>query len=249
MSTTSATTATHGTGSSAVRRAWGAVASVPWWIWAIVGVAIIPRLAMIGYGLPYELDPDERLFVDSAWQLVESGTPDKLRFGVPAATIIDLLAGIYATYGAVGTLVGAFDSIAGAGDAYRADVTHFFVIGRLVSVLSGLAVVLMTYAVLRELRVTAFWAAVAALMVALSFPMIQFSSIVRPDMLMTACLLAVVLVMLRVLERPSVTAFIVAGVLLGLSAASKYRGHSGSFPSSSPTPSSWSGKRSRLAGG
>lgn len=92
MSTTGATTVTHSIGSSATRRVWAAVASVPWWIWFIAGVALIPRLAMIGYGLPYELSPDEQLFVDSAWRIVERGSPDPSRFGVPAATIIDLLA-------------------------------------------------------------------------------------------------------------------------------------------------------------
>lgn len=137
-----------------------------------MSLALLLRLAVVGYGLPYEFDPDERLFVDAAWHMVESGSPDPRWYNAPASTLIDVLGLLYATYGLAGVLAGAFDSVAAAGDAYRADVSHFFLVARIVTALSGVAVVLMTYAVACELRVSRFWAGIAALLMAVSFAMI-----------------------------------------------------------------------------
>ena len=190
----------------------------------MVAVALVARLTTIGYGLPYELDPDERDFVEHAWRMIEDGRFDPQWYGHPAATLMGILAFLYAIYGAVGTALGAFDGMAAVGDAYRADVTQLFLIGRLVSVVSGVAVVALVYAIGRELRMRAVWAALAALLVALSIPMIHFSSIVRSDIPMVALMLAVVLVSLRILDRPSGRSFLVAGALLGLCVTTKYPG-------------------------
>ena len=108
--------------------------------------------------------------------------------------------------------------------AYRADVSHFFIIGRFVTAISGVLVVVVAYLVARELRISVFWASVVAVMLAVSWPMVEYSSIVRMDMLLTALLLATVLVMLRALERPTTRAFAIAGVFLGLAVTSKYPG-------------------------
>ena len=200
------------------------MARIPWWIWVISVVAIVPRLLLVPYGLPYELDPDEHLFVDAAWQMVEGGIGDPAWYNVPASTLMDIMAVPYAAVSGIGVATGQLDAIQAAGDAYRADVSGFFMIGRVVTAISGLGVVLMTYAVAREVHVSRFWAAVAAVLIALSFAMIQFSALIRPDMLMIVFLLATVIVSLRVLTRPTGRAFALAGVLLGLAAASKYTG-------------------------
>ena len=197
---------------------------IPWWIWAISVVAIVPRLLLVPFGLPYELDPDEHLFVDAAWHMVEDGIGDPAWYNVPASTLMDIMAAAYAAIAGIGALTGQVDPVGTAGDAYRSDVTGFFAIGRLVTAVSGLGVVLMTYAVAREVRVSRFWASVAGMLIAVSFAMIQFSALIRPDMLMIAFLLATVLVSLRALSHPSGRAFALAGVFLGLAAASKYTG-------------------------
>jgi hypothetical protein len=213
-----------------LQRARDTLVGVPWYVWLIASLALVLRLAIVPYGLPYEFDPDERLFVDAAWRMVESGTGDPDWYNVPASTLMDLLAAAYLVYGVAGEAMGSFDTIDAAGDAYRADVSHFFLIGRVITVFSGVGVVLMTYALARVLRIHAFWAAVAALLVALSFAMIQFSAIVRPDMLMTLFLLAAVALAIRALDQPSAGVFALAGVALGLAAASKYPGALGVVP-------------------
>ncbi len=207
-----------------------AFSAIPWWVWLIAGLALVVRLMPVGYGLPFEFDPDEYLFVISAAYMVETGGWDPAWYGVPAATLMDVLALLYAAYGTIGTLAGVFDSTAGAFTAYRSDVTDFFVISRVVTAISGSAVVLVAYLVARELRTSVLWASVAALMLSLSWVMVEYSSIVRPDMLLVVFLLAIVLVMLKVLDRPSGWLFIVGGVLLGFAVTSKWPGLLGVVP-------------------
>ena len=207
-----------------------ALSAIPWWVWLIAGLALVVRLMPVGYGLPYEFDPDEYLFVISAGYMVQTGGWDPAWYGVPAATLMDTLALLYAAYGTIGTLTGAFDSTASAFAAYRADVTDLFVISRVITAISGSAVVLVAYLVARRLRVSVLWAGVAALMLALSWPMVEFSSIVRPDMLLVVFMLAIMLVMLKVLDQPSVWLFVVGGVLLGFAVTSKWPGLLGVVP-------------------
>lgn len=207
-----------------VSRAWTALRRVPWWVWLITSIALTIRLIVVPYGLPYEFDADERSFVGAAWQAVANGRGDPGWYANPASLLLDVLGLLYATYGLVGMLGGAFDSIPEVTEAYFADVSHFFIIGRVVTAVSGVAVVIMTYVVARRLHVTAFWAATAALLIALSGAMIQFSSVVRADMLTSAFLLATVVASLNAIDWPSARAFIVGGVCLGLAVTSKWPG-------------------------
>jgi hypothetical protein len=213
-----------------LRRAWSALASIPWWVWLTALLALILRLASIGYGLPYQFDPDEYLFVASAGYMAETGHFDPLWYGIPAATLMDILAGLYTLFGTLGTMTGQFDSVAGAVEAYRNDPSHFFILGRFVSALSGALVVPVAYVTARELRITVFWASLVALILALSPPMIEYASIIRPDMLLTVFLLATVTVMMRAMRRPSAGAFALGGAFLGLAATSKYPGALGLVP-------------------
>jgi hypothetical protein len=207
-----------------------AAAAVPWWIWAVTAIAFLLRVAAIGYGLPYELDPDEVVFVDSALAMVVNGRFDPSWYGHPGATLLDPLAGLYALYGLGGDLLGAFDSVTTVEDLYHADVSHLFLVGRFLTILVGVGVVVLTYAVSRALRISSFWSAVAMLLVAVSFPMIQYSAIVRTDMFMIFFLLGILLAMVRALDRPSARLFLVAGILLGLAVTSKYPGALGVLP-------------------
>ena len=66
--------------------------SIPWWLWVIAALALVLRLAPIGYGLPYELDTDEHLFVDAAWRMIENGDLDPDWYGNPATPLFAILA-------------------------------------------------------------------------------------------------------------------------------------------------------------
>ena len=195
-----------------------------WGIWLVALLALALRLPLVAFGLPYELDPDESAFVDAAWQIVESGVGDPGWYSHPASTLLDTMAAVFWGYGAVALAEGRIESIAAAGELYAADVSHFYIIGRLVTVASGILVVLLTYFLARKLRIAWTWALVAALLMAVSPAMIQFSTIVRADLLMSGFVLLAVVLAMRTMVHPSGRAFALAGVALGLAAISKFTG-------------------------
>jgi hypothetical protein len=129
-----------------------AAARLPWWVVSLAALALVIRLTLVGFGLPYELDPDMRDFVESAWRMIEQGRWDPRWYGHPEGTLMGVMALLYAGYAATGVAVGAFDGSAAVGQAYRSDVTDFFLMARVVTALSGTAVVLMTYALLRRIE-------------------------------------------------------------------------------------------------
>src|SRR5688572_5598853 len=73
-----------------------AAARLPWWLVSVAAIALLLRLTLVRYGLPYELDPDERDFVESAWRMIEQGRWDPRWYGHPAGTLMGVLALLYA---------------------------------------------------------------------------------------------------------------------------------------------------------
>lgn len=207
-----------------------ALRDVPWWLWAIAGLAMGLRLASVGFGLPYELNADERFFVTAAWEMVEDGDWDPEWYGFPAATLYALLGPLFAAYGYIGTAAGAFDGATGVRAAYLVDSSHYFVIGRVVTAVVGTAVVLATYALARELRSSRPWAGIAALVVAISWPILELSSETRGDMPQILALLLLLISVLRGIERGSWRLFFISGVFLGLAVVSKYPAVIGAVP-------------------
>ncbi len=206
------------------------VRGAPWWLWVIAAVALALRLASLSYGLPYELNADERFFVTAAWEMVEDGDWDPEWHGFPAATLYVVLSPLYALYGWIGIAVGAFEAWADVGDAYLADGTHFFMLGRLVTALAGTFVVLATYALARESRTSQLWAGVAALAIAISWPILELSTETRGDMPQVLALLILLLIVLRAITQGSGRLFAWSGVFLGLAAVSKYPAVIGAVP-------------------
>ena len=215
---------------SVIARVAHVVGAIPPVVWIILILALLLRLMIAGYGLPQELYSEEQVYVRGALRMIGQRTLDPGWYGHPASTLMDGLAAVYAIHGWLGVLSGASESISAVAREYRADVSHFFLVGRVFTTLVGVAGVLVTYALARELRVSAFWAAVAALLVTLSALMIRYAATVRSDMLQILFMLLMTLIMVRALSRPAGIAFVIAGACLGLSVASKYPGLLGVVP-------------------
>ena len=207
---------------SALRRVLRAARATPWPVWLIFLLALAVRLVGVPYGLPQQLDPDEPIFVQGALRMVTEGNLDPGWYGAPASTLMDGMAGLYAAYGLVGILGGTFHSMADLLTAYQVDGSHFLLLGRTWTALTGTAVVVVAYALARELRVSVFWSALAAAVLALSPLMIDYSWLVRMDMLQSAFMMLVLLALLLAMRHPNLLVFVMAGVFLGLAAASKY---------------------------
>lgn len=185
---------------------------------ALFCLAFALRIFTIRYGLPMELDPDERVFTDSAVRMVVLRTLDPDWYGAPASTLMLLLAGAYQIY----YIFGDFASYGAFLQSYFSDVTPFFLIGRALSAVIGAACVPVAYLVCRGLGINAFWSVMAGMAIAISPMMIAYSAIVRMDMLQILFTLLFLLVGLRTLSEPNIKRFFSLGLLLGLATTSKY---------------------------
>ncbi len=154
--------------------------------------------------------------------MMSNGDLDPDWYGAPASTLMTGMAALYAAYGFAGILLGNLGSMADIVPAYQADGTYFLLSGRIYTAIAATAVVVATYAVTRELRVSHFWSGLAALVIALSPLMIGYSWLVRMDMFQVLFMLLALLMVLRALRKPTLTAFVLAGVFVGLGVASKY---------------------------
>lgn len=207
-----------------VRRCARALVTTPISVWILLLIALLLRLAGVAFGLPQQLDPDERIFVQGALRMLTDGDLDPGWYGGPASTLMGGLAILYGAYGAMGVLAGTFETVADVGSAYLADASHFLVIGRVFTAFAGAVVVLLTYAVSRQLRVSVFWSIVAMATVTLSPVMVKYSLVVRMDMFQIAFIMLVLLMVLKAMTRPTLGKFVLAGLFLGLAVASKYPG-------------------------
>ena len=204
------------------RRTIDVVRGTPLLVWLIFLVALVVRLVGTPYALPQQLDPDEPIFVDGALRMISNGDLDPDWYGAPASTLMTGMAALYAAYGFAGILLGNLGSMADIVPAYQADGTYFLLSGRIYTAIAATAVVVATYAVTRELRVSHFSSGLAALVIALSPLMIGYSWLVRMDMFQVLLMLLALLMVLRALRKPTLTAFVLAGVFVGLGVASKY---------------------------
>jgi hypothetical protein len=111
----------------------------------LLAFAFLYRLSAVLYGLPQQLDPDERISVEAATRMVADRSLDPQWCGAPASTLITILGILYSAIAAGGLLFGFFGSLADLGAFYDADVAVFFVVGRMVSVISGTLCVFFAY--------------------------------------------------------------------------------------------------------
>ena len=64
------------------------------------------NLFAIHYGLPQQLNPDEKFFVKGAGRMLRHPYLDPKWYGAPASTLMDALASTFASYAAIQLLSG-----------------------------------------------------------------------------------------------------------------------------------------------
>ncbi|MDZ7316701.1 MAG: glycosyltransferase family 39 protein [candidate division KSB1 bacterium] len=139
-------------------------------VWGLVLILIIAagfRLYHIDFGKPLALHPDEIKLIAQAGRLLDSRFMDKQAFfaiEVYPPFFTYMLAAAVGAYIFFGLLFGRFDSLAAAKAAYFAQPFQFFLVGRLLSVLLGTALVVLTYLIAKRLfsKTAAFAAAILA---------------------------------------------------------------------------------------
>ena len=195
---------------------------------ALLSVLLISALlytCTVFYGLPQELHPDEYLFVDSAIEMLQTGSLDPAWYGVPAQSLIYILAIIIALIAVVGTLFGAFSSPADAGNLFIADPTVFYVAGRLVSVAFAVVSLWLTDRLIRAFDVTSHWRWIGLVLLALTAVFAEYAAIIRMDMMQICFSLAAILLNVKALRSDEPSRYLIfAGACVGLAVTSKYPG-------------------------
>ena len=179
------------------------------------------RLRGLDFGLPALLDPDEPIFVLIALKLLKEHTLNPGWFGHPGTTTIYSLALVEAGIVLVGTLTGRFPDTNAFAKALFHDPAVAFLPGRVVILISGLTVILLAYQLARRLFDTRVALLTAALL-AIDPIHIRYSQIIRTDMQSTIFILLALLAAMRIVERGSLRAYLIAGMWVGIACATKW---------------------------
>lgn len=187
----------------------------------VSSIGLLIRLYGINFGLPYLYDYDEPSFVVAAVKILADRDLNPHWFGHPGTTHIYLLAAIYAMIFFVGKSLGIFASAAAFRDLYFNDPTVFYLSARLLSAVTGTAIIFLTYLIGKKIFNKTI-GLLAAVLVAIVPLYIEFSKIVRADLIMTVLILLALWYCLKILENNTAINYVLAGFLTGLAIVTKY---------------------------
>jgi len=184
-------------------------------------VAAWLRLRGLDWGLPYPYHPDEGsiLFHSLAFG---TGDLNPHWFRWPSL-LMYFMFGVYGVYFIFGKVLGTFGAPIDILRSYLTDLSPFWLMGRWVSALAGVATVWVTYRMGKRV----FGAAaglVAALFLSVVYLHVRDSHYATPDVAATLLAAASLLAALRACESGRVRDLVLSGLLAGLSASAKYPG-------------------------
>jgi hypothetical protein len=188
---------------------------------AIMAVAAALRLWGVTWGLPHAYHPDEGSILVHALGF-GTGDLNPHWFRWPSLFMY-VVSGMYGVYFAAGTAFGDFSSAADLVRQYVADPTPFWLIGRLASVVLGVATVWVTHRFARRSFGEPAALAAAAFM-AVMFLHVRDSHYATPDVAATFLVAVSLLLTQRALAHTSPEDLMFAGVFAGLAASAKYPG-------------------------
>lgn len=188
---------------------------------AIVLVGSLLRAYGIAFGLPFVYDLDEPVFMHTASAMLANRDLNPHWFGHPGTTVIVMMSAMYGLIYAVGFITGSFANAAEFKAIYYHDPTLFYLSGRILCALFGIASILLLYAVVRRLS-NPRAGLISATLLALSPLHAYYSKIVRTDVVATFLILVVFWFCLDVLKKKTWSSYALAGFFAGLALATKY---------------------------
>jgi 4-amino-4-deoxy-L-arabinose transferase-like glycosyltransferase len=199
-----------------------------WLISAILILGLGLRLWGINFGLPFMYHPDEGVPVRIALRFVQTGNLNPEFFHWPSL-LFHLNALAYGAFYLGGWLTGRFTHPTDLGypdyemmAVGRANLPEIFLIGRgLAAVIGALAIVLV-FLIARAWRGKRVAAIIAAIFLAVEATSIKHSHFIRPDILAIFCALIATWFAIKVADDPRLKNYALAGIGIGLTAASKY---------------------------
>lgn len=192
---------------------------------ALLGLAMILRFYGIGWGLPQVYE--EATPFKTAWQMWGWGPSQDVDlnphfFNYPSL-VIYLQFAVQGLAYLVLNLWGWVDSTLDYQVRYHIDKTTFYLVARTAHVLFGAACAWVTYLVGRRAAGTTVGVIAGALLAVNTFH-ISRSQMIEVDGPLTFFVVLSLLLMLRVVERPSLGRYVALGVCIGLAASTKYTG-------------------------
>ncbi len=195
------------------------------WTDLLVGLILLAgllvRLYGIDFGLPHLYDPDEPLFVPLAVRMLDEWSLNPHWFGNPGTPMLYLMAVIYVAIFAAGRVTGSFGSVADFRALYYADPTVFYLSGRILVAVIGVASIWLVYRIGKKLfdRNTAL---LAALFTAFNPIHVAYSKLIRTDVVMGTLVLVAFWFSIRLLEDRRWRDYLLAGFVTGLAVVTKY---------------------------
>ncbi len=196
----------------------------------IAALALGLRVWGLGFGLPSLYHPDEPIYVQIAQDMFKTGDLNPHFFNYPSLFFyINALA--YIPYFLVGKLLGVFGSpldipypVTHSLGVGSTTLPSTFLMGRGISVLFGVGAIVLVYFVGRALFKSPLVGLLAALMTAVSPASVAHSRFITPNMMLNFFGLVALLGAALVLQRGWTRDYILAGLAVGLTAATKYNG-------------------------
>lgn len=197
----------------------------PWIGQALLGAILLVALALrvdgVGFGLPALNDPDEPLFLATAFEMLRNHSLNPGWFGHPGTTTLYVLALIMVAVGGLGIATGRFADADAFAAAVYADPGILVMPARLFMVACGVACVWMTYRIGARLG-GARIGLVAAAMLAVNAVHIEYSQIIRTDMQASLLMLLAAAAALAIADQGRRRDYILAGLFTGLACATKW---------------------------
>lgn len=186
----------------------------------ILFLAFLLRFVGVWYGLPSLYNSDEPFNVSNALAFGARKTLEPVYWVYPGLYFYFLFS-VYGLYFVSGKLVGLFENVVDFAAEYFLNPTGLFLIGRMTSVLFGVAAVALVFAIGRRFfNPKAGW--LAALLLALSYTHADLSHWILPEPALTFMSALALFLIFKYLDYPSFKNLIVAGLLSGLAISIKY---------------------------
>jgi Dolichyl-phosphate-mannose-protein mannosyltransferase len=194
----------------------------PVW-WAVLGVVALSlglECWAVTHDLPYP-GVDEPVFVKPAVHMASTGDLDPHWFGHPGSTTIYPLASIYHSWDAVAHGGPVFSTDPGLANRFATSPGTFYLIGRLWSIAFAVAAIPLIFLLGRRCFSTGVGLASAALWAVIPFA-VSYGRIVRTDSAGVFFALLALLLILRLLDHPSLRDQIAAGAAVGVGISTRY---------------------------
>ena len=187
----------------------------------ILAVATALRVYGLNFGLPALNDPDEPLFMMTAFDMLRNQSVNPGWFGHPGTITLYCLALTCVLVGAFGLLTGRYADVDSFVSAVYADPGLVWLPARLFIAICGILCVLLTYHLGKRLGGKRL-GLIAAAVLAVNAVHIEYSQIIRTDMQASVFMLLCTLSALAITREGKTRQYVLAGIFVGLATATKW---------------------------